>query len=34
MKSQTLLLTVLAVAALAVGCDKPQSTSQQLDDVQ
>ena len=33
MKHQTLLLTVLAIAALTVGCDKPQSTSQQMDNV-
>ncbi len=34
MKNKTLLLTILSAAALTVGCDKPQSTSQQLDDVQ
>lgn len=34
MKLKTLLLAVLCAASLVVGCDKPQSTSQQLDDVQ
>lgn len=33
MKHQALFLTLLA-SALAVGCDKPQSTSQQLERVQ
>jgi chromosome segregation ATPase len=33
MKNQTILLTLLS-AALVVGCDKPRSTSQQMDDVQ
>ena len=34
MKHKNLLITVLAVAAFAVGCNKEQSTSQQLDKVQ
>ena len=34
MKHKTLLLTFLSVAAFAVGCNKEQTTSQQLDKVQ
>jgi uncharacterized protein involved in exopolysaccharide biosynthesis len=34
MKQKTLLLSSIAVAALALGCDKPQTTSQQLDQLQ
>jgi chromosome segregation ATPase len=34
MKNQTLAITVLAIAAVAVGCNKEQSTSQQMDKVQ
>lgn len=34
MKHKTLLLTFLAVAAFTVGCDKPETASQQLDKVQ
>jgi len=34
MKNKTLLLTVLSVAAFTVSCDKSQTTSQQLDQVQ
>jgi hypothetical protein len=34
MKNQTLAITVLAIAALAVGCDKQQTTSEQMDKVQ
>ncbi len=34
MKNKTFLLTLLAVAAFAVGCDKAQTTSQQIDKVQ
>ena len=34
MKHKALLLTLLSVAAFMVGCDKPQTTSQQLDKVQ
>jgi cytochrome c556 len=33
MKNKTLLITVLAAAAFAVGCDKEQTTSQQIDKV-
>jgi cytochrome c556 len=34
MKNNTLLITFLAIAAFAVGCDKQQTASQQLDKVQ
>jgi len=34
MKHKHLLITLLAVSAFAVGCDKQQTTSQQLDQVQ
>jgi predicted nucleic acid-binding Zn-ribbon protein len=34
MKNQTLFLTVLSIAVVAVGCNKEQSTSQQMDKVQ
>lgn len=34
MKNKTLLITLLSAAAFAVGCDKDQTTSQQLDKVQ
>jgi DNA anti-recombination protein RmuC len=34
MKNKTLVITVLAIAAVAVGCNKEQSTSQQMDKVQ
>ena len=34
MKNKTLLLTLLSAAAVAVGCNKEQSTSQQMDKVQ
>ncbi len=34
MKNKTLAITVLSIAAFAVGCNKEQSTSQQLDKVQ
>ena len=34
MKHQHLLITLLAVSAFAVGCNKEQTTSQQLDKVQ
>jgi hypothetical protein len=34
MKHKNLLITLLAVAAFAVGCNKEQTTSQQLDKVQ
>ena len=34
MKSKTLFTTFLIAAAFAVGCDKEQTTSQQLDKVQ
>ena len=34
MKNRTLLLTLLSAAAFAVGCNKEQTTSQQLDKVQ
>ena len=34
MKHQNLLITLLAAAAFAVGCNKEQTTSQQLDKVQ
>ena len=34
MKSKTLVITLLSTAVLAVGCDKQQTTSQQMDKVQ
>jgi chromosome segregation ATPase len=34
MKNKTLLLTCLSVAAFTIGCDKTETTSQQLDKVQ
>jgi predicted nucleic acid-binding Zn-ribbon protein len=34
MKNKTLAVTVLAVAALAVGCNKQQTATQQIDKVQ
>ena len=34
MKQKNLLITLLAVSAFAVGCDKQQTTSQQLDKAQ
>lgn len=34
MKHKVLLLTLLSVAAFAVGCNKPETTSQQLDKAQ
>ena len=34
MKNKTLAITVLSIAAFAVGCNKEQSTSQQMDKVQ
>ena len=34
MKNKTLIITFLSVAAFAVGCNKEQTTSQQLDKVQ
>lgn len=34
MKNKTLVLAFLSAAGLMVGCDKPQSASQQMDDVQ
>jgi methyl-accepting chemotaxis protein len=34
MKNKTLLLTLLSAAAFAVGCNKAETTSQQLDKVQ
>ncbi|MGA2030011.1 MAG: hypothetical protein ABSG87_08055 [Verrucomicrobiota bacterium] len=34
MKNKTLLITFLSAATFAVGCDKEQSTSQQIDKVQ
>jgi chromosome segregation ATPase len=34
MKSKTLFLTVLSIAVVAVGCNKEQSASQQMDKVQ
>ena len=34
MKPENLLITLLAVAAFAVGCNKEQTTSQQIDNVQ
>jgi cytochrome c556 len=34
MKHQSLLITLLAVSAFAVGCNKEQTTSQQIDNAQ
>jgi cytochrome c556 len=34
MKNKTILITLLSAAAFAVGCDKEQTTSQQLDHAQ
>jgi chromosome segregation ATPase len=34
MKNKTLFLTLLSIAAIAVGCNKEQTTSQQMDKVQ
>jgi ElaB/YqjD/DUF883 family membrane-anchored ribosome-binding protein len=34
MKNKTWIITVLSIAAFAVGCDKQQTTSQQIDKVQ
>jgi chromosome segregation ATPase len=34
MKNKTLVITLLSIAAVAVGCNKEQSTSQQMDKVQ
>jgi hypothetical protein len=34
MKNRTMILALLSVAALAAGCNKPETTSQQLDRVQ
>ena len=34
MKNKTLLITFLSIAAFAVGCNKEQTTSQQIDKVQ
>ena len=34
MKNKTLVITCLFIAAVAVGCNKEQSTSQQIDKVQ
>jgi chromosome segregation ATPase len=34
MKNKTLLLSFLSAAAITAGCDKPRSTSEQLDNVQ
>ena len=34
MKHKTVLLTFLSVAAIAIGCNKDQTTSQKLDEVQ
>lgn len=34
MKHKSILLTSLAIAAFMVGCNKPETTSQQLDKVQ
>jgi len=34
MKNKTLAIAVLSIAAFAVGCDKEQTTSQQIDKVQ
>ena len=34
MKNKTWVITVLSIAAFAAGCDKQQTTSQQIDKVQ
>ena len=34
MKNKTLVITFLFIAAIAVGCNKEQTTSQQMDKVQ
>ena len=34
MKNKSLIITFLSIAAIAVGCNKDQSTSQQMDKVQ
>jgi chromosome segregation ATPase len=34
MKHKIITLTLLSIAAFTVGCDKPQTTSQQIDKVQ
>jgi chromosome segregation ATPase len=34
MKNKTLFITLLSITALAVGCEKPQTTSQQIEKVQ
>jgi chromosome segregation ATPase len=34
MKNRTLFLTLLSIAAIAVGCNKAQTTSEQMDKVQ
>ena len=34
MKNKTLVITLLSIAAFAVGCEKKQTTSQQMDKVQ
>ena len=34
MKNKTLVITFLSIAAVAVGCNKEQTTSQQMDKVQ
>ena len=34
MKNKTLIITFLSIAAFAVGCNKEQTTSQQMDKVQ
>jgi len=34
MKNKTVVITLLSIAAIAVGCNKEQSTSQQMDKVQ
>ncbi|MGB7768546.1 MAG: hypothetical protein WBN22_06795 [Verrucomicrobiia bacterium] len=34
MKNKTLIITFLSIAAIAVGCNKEQSASQQMDKVQ
>jgi len=33
MKNKTLVVTLLSIATFAMGCDKPQTTSQQMDQV-
>jgi hypothetical protein len=34
MKNKTLAITLLSIAALAAGCEKKQTTSQQIEKVQ